>query len=79
MLSCYELWLVKVLFYVVNILDLDVIVLGGGMSNVECLYKMVLLLMKLFVFGGECEMLVCKVWYGDLSGVCGVVWLWLLV
>lgn len=34
----YELWLVKSLVYVVNIFDLDVIVLGGGMSNVDCLY-----------------------------------------
>lgn len=37
-LCCYELWLVKLLVYVVNIFDLDVIVLGGGMSNVDCLY-----------------------------------------
>lgn len=76
-LSCYEQWLVKLLVYVVNIFDLDVIVLGGGMSNVEWLYQMVLDLVKQWVFGGECEMLICKVMYGDFSGVCGVVWLWL--
>lgn len=38
-----------------NILDPDVIVLGGGMSNVERLYQTVPQLIKSFVFGGECE------------------------
>lgn len=54
-LSRYELRLAKALSHVVNILDPDVIVLGGGMSNVERLYKTVPSLMKSFVFGGECE------------------------
>ncbi|MDI8746225.1 ROK family protein, partial [Salmonella enterica subsp. enterica serovar Montevideo] len=40
-LSRYELRLAKALSHVVNILDPDVIVLGGGMSNVERLYKTV--------------------------------------
>jgi predicted NBD/HSP70 family sugar kinase len=40
---------------VVNILDPDVIVLGGGMSNVERLYQTVPDLVKQWVFGGECE------------------------
>lgn len=45
-LSRYELRLAKALSHVVNILDPDVIVLGGGMSNVERLYKTVPSLMK---------------------------------
>ncbi|EAS4516979.1 fructokinase, partial [Salmonella enterica] len=49
-LSRYELRLAKALSHVVNILDPDVIVLGGGMSNVERLYKTVPSLMKSFVF-----------------------------
>ncbi|EPE0064458.1 fructokinase [Salmonella enterica subsp. enterica serovar Kentucky] len=75
-LSRYELRLAKALSHVVNILDPDVIVLGGGMSNVERLYKTVPLLMKSFVFGGECETPVRKARHGDSSGVRGAAWLW---
>ncbi|ECD1234345.1 fructokinase [Salmonella enterica subsp. enterica serovar Weltevreden] len=75
-LSRYELRLAKALSHVVNILDPDVIVLGGGMSNVERLYKTVPSLMKLFVFGGECETPVRKARHGDSSGVRGAAWLW---
>ncbi|EEG8357607.1 fructokinase [Salmonella enterica subsp. enterica] len=75
-LSRYELRLAKALSHVVNILDPDVIVLGGGMSNVERLYKTVPSLMKSFVFGGECETPVRKAWHGDSSGVRGAAWLW---
>lgn len=64
-LSRYELRLAKALSHVVNILDPDVIVLGGGMSNVERLYKTVPSLMKSFVFGGECETPVRKARHGD--------------
>jgi fructokinase len=46
-LSRYELRLAKSLAHVVNILDPDVIVLGGGMSNVERLYKTVPHLVKI--------------------------------
>ncbi|EBP3475555.1 fructokinase [Salmonella enterica subsp. arizonae] len=75
-LSRYELRLAKALAHVVNILDPDVIVLGGGMSNVERLYKTVPSLMKSFVFGGECETPVRKARHGDSSGVRGTAWLW---
>ncbi|EDR0942730.1 fructokinase [Salmonella enterica subsp. arizonae] len=75
-LSRYELRLAKALAHVVNILDPDVIVLGGGMSNVERLYRTVPSLMKSFVFGGECETPVRKARHGDSSGVRGAAWLW---
>ncbi|ELR4456535.1 fructokinase [Salmonella enterica] len=75
-LSRYELRLAKALSHVVNILDPDVIVLGGGMSNVERLYKTVPSLIKSFVFGGECETPVRKARHGDSSGVRGAAWLW---
>ncbi len=75
-LSRYELRLAKALSHVVNILDPDVIVLGGGMSNVERLYKTVPSLMKSIVFGGECETPVRKAQHGDSSGVRGAAWLW---
>ncbi|MFN0458851.1 fructokinase [Salmonella enterica subsp. enterica serovar Infantis] len=75
-ISRYELRLAKALSHVVNILDPDVIVLGGGMSNVERLYKTVPSLMKSFVFGGECETPVRKARHGDSSCVRGAAWLW---
>ncbi len=70
-LSRYELRLAKSLAHVVNILDPDVIVLGGGMSNVDRLYQNVPTLMKQFVFGGECETPLRKALHGDSSGVRG--------
>lgn len=72
----YELRLAKSLAHVVNILDPDVIVLGGGMSNVDRLYQTVPQLIKQFVFGGECETPVRKAKHGDSSGVRGAAWLW---
>lgn len=78
-LSRYEMRLAKSLAHIVNILDPDVIVLGGGMSNVDRLYKTVPPLMKHWVFGGECETPVRKAVHGDSSGVRGAAWLWPVV
>ncbi|MEN4768560.1 fructokinase [Duffyella gerundensis] len=75
-LSRYELRLAKSLAQVVNLLDPDVIVLGGGMSNVDRLYQTVPPLMKNWVFGGECSTPVLKAQHGDSSGVRGAAWLW---
>ncbi|WP_017347932.1 fructokinase [Pantoea sp. A4] len=72
----YELRLAKSLAQVVNLLDPDVIVLGGGMSNVDRLYQTVPGLMKKWVFGRECETPVLKAQHGDSSGVRGAAWLW---
>ncbi len=75
-LSRYELRLAKSLSHVINILDPDVIVLGGGMSNVDRLYKTVPQQVKNWVFGGECETPIRKAIHGDSSGVRGAAWLW---
>nr|WP_154925805.1 fructokinase [Pantoea agglomerans] len=75
-MSRYELRLAKSLAQVVNLIDPDVIVLGGGMSNVDRLYQTVPVLMKQWVFGGECETPVLKAQHGDSSGVRGAAWLW---
>ena len=72
----YELRLVKSLAHVVNMLDPDVIVLGGGMSNVDRLYQTVPNLIKNWVFGGECATPIRKAVHGDSSGVRGAAWLW---
>ena len=75
-LSRYEMRLAKSLAHVVNILDPDVIVLGGGMSNVDRLYQTVPNLLKPWVFGGECETPIRRAAHGDSSGVRGAAWLW---
>jgi fructokinase len=72
----YEMRLAKSLAHVINLFDPDVIVLGGGMSNVDRLYQNVPQLVKPWVFGGECETPIRKAIHGDSSGVRGAAWLW---
>ncbi|WP_413736255.1 fructokinase [Sodalis sp. RH21] len=72
----YELRLAKALAQAINLLDPDVVVLGGGMSNVDRLYQTVPPLIKQWVFGGECETPIRKAAHGDSSGVRGAAWLW---
>lgn len=74
--SHYEQRVAKSLAHVINILDPDVIVLGGGMSNVERLYHTLPSLVKTWVFGAECETPIRKALHGDSSGVRGAAWLW---
>ncbi|ACZ75872.1 ROK family protein [Dickeya parazeae Ech586] len=75
-LQRYEQRLAKSLAHIVNVLDPDVIVLGGGMSNVKRLYDTVPALLKQWVFGGECDTPVRQAMHGDSSGVRGAAWLW---
>jgi len=75
-ISNYEQRLAKALAQVINILDPDVIVLGGGMSNVQRLYQKLPQLIKPWVFGGECETPIRQAVHGDSSGVRGAAWLW---
>ncbi|WP_413113718.1 ROK family protein [Thaumasiovibrio sp. DFM-14] len=58
-----------------NILDPDVIVLGGGMSNVERLYKDLPMAMSKYIFSNEPVVTVRSAVYGDSSGVRGAAWL----
>ena len=62
--------------YVVNILDPDVIVLGGGMSNVEELYADLPTATAPHVFADAFETPIVKNRHGDASGVRGAAWLW---
>ncbi|UMB77890.1 fructokinase [Dickeya fangzhongdai] len=75
-LQRYERRLAKSLAHIVNLLDPDVILLGGGMSNVKRLYDTVPGLLKQWVFGGECDTPVRQAMHGDSSGVRGAAWLW---
>lgn len=77
-LQRYEQRLARSLAHIVNVLDPDVIVLGGGMSNIDSLYQHVPQLLSQWVFGGECATPVRKARHGDSSGVRGAAWLWSL-
>jgi fructokinase len=60
---------------VINLLDPDVIVFGGGMSNCERLYTDVPPLLDNYVFSDGCETPLRKARHGDSSGVRGAAWL----
>lgn len=62
--------------HVVNILDPDVIVLGGGLSNVDELYADLPDAMRPYVFSDSFTTPIRKSLYGDASGVRGAAWLW---
>ncbi|MBW8190729.1 ROK family protein [Neiella marina] len=68
--------LAKSLAHVVNVLDPSIIVLGGGMSNIDVLYPKINAMLADWVFGGECDTKVVKNIHGDSSGVRGAAWLW---
>jgi fructokinase len=68
--------LARSLAQIVNVLDPDVIVLGGGLSNMRGIYEPVRSLLALEVFGGICATPILPPRHGDASGVRGAAWLW---
>jgi fructokinase len=68
--------LAKSLASVINVLDPDVIVLGGGLSNIDELYEAVPPLLEEFVFSDTVTTPIVKNRHGDSSGVRGAAWLW---
>jgi fructokinase len=64
------------LAHVVNVLDPDVIVLGGGLSNMAHLYEVLPALLRRHVFSDTCDTPIVKARHGDSSGVRGAAWLW---
>jgi fructokinase len=68
--------LARALAHVINILDQDVVVLGGGVSKIEGLPEMVAPELPAYVFGGEVKTRVVRAKHGDSSGVRGAAWLW---
>ena len=75
-LQRYELYLARSLAHIINILDPDVVVLGGGLSNVERLYKNVPQLWQPYVFSDQVATQLVAPRFGDSSGVRGAAWLW---
>jgi len=75
-LERYEDRLTRSLAQMINILDPDIIVLGGGVSQVPRLYRNVPSRLKEYVFGREADTPVVVAKHGDASGVRGAAWLW---
>jgi fructokinase len=72
----YEDRLARALAGVINILDPDVVVLGGGMSNLPDLAPMVSTLLPRYIFSDTVQTVVAPNLHGDSSGVRGAAWLW---
>ena len=75
-LQRYEARLARALSQVINILDPDLIVLGGGLSNIERLYERVPALWGPHVFSDHVATQLRRHRHGDSSGVRGAAWLW---
>lgn len=72
----YQDRLARALASIINVLDPDVIVLGGGMSNAAELYESVPKRWVDWVFSDRVETRLVPPKYGDSSGVRGAAWLW---
>ncbi|MBN8939498.1 MAG: ROK family protein [Rhizobiales bacterium] len=66
----------RALAHVINILDPDIILLGGGMGNVDRLYADLGQAMRAHVFSDVVTTPVARPLHGDSSGVRGAAWLW---
>jgi fructokinase/N-acetylglucosamine kinase len=78
-LARYEERLARALAGVINLLDPDVIVLGGGVSNISRLYDTVPRLWPRYVFSDRIDTKLVPPKFGDSSGVRGAAWLWSVV
>jgi fructokinase len=72
----YEDRLARALATIVNVVDPDVIVLGGGVSNVARLYENVPRLLPRYVFSDAVRTRLVQARHGDSSGVRGAAMLW---
>ncbi len=72
----YEDRLARGLATVINLLDPEVIVLGGGLSNIDRIYPHTKNLWGEYIFSDEVRTELVKAQYGDSSGVRGAAWLW---
>lgn len=68
--------LARALATVINVIDPEVIVLGGGVSNIDALYAATPARWGKYVFSDEVRTRLVKARHGDSSGVRGAAWLW---
>ncbi|MDH3220554.1 MAG: ROK family protein [Gammaproteobacteria bacterium] len=76
MMAAYHDQMARSLAHLINILDPDVIVLGGGMSNIDSLYEEVPKLLPAYVFSDFVDTPLLRAARGDASGVYGAALLW---
>jgi fructokinase len=75
-IEIYAERLARALASVINLLDPEVIVLGGGLSNIDLLYELVPTHWQQWIFSDEISTKLVKNSHGDSSGVRGAAWLW---
>ena len=75
-LEIYQDRLARGLASVINVLDPDTIVLGGGVSNIAQLYDRVPALVARYAFSDRIDTPIGRARHGDSSGVRGAAWLW---
>ena len=67
--------LARALAHIINILDPDSIVLGGGLSNIDRHYSNVPKIWAEYIFSDDVSTVLSKASFGDSSGVRGAAWL----
>jgi fructokinase len=75
-LERYEARMARALGSIINVIDPDVIVLGGGLSNMDRLYTSVPAQWAPYVFSDDVRTRLLRATHGDSSGVRGAAWLW---
>src|SRR5436190_79087 len=75
-LERYEDRMARGLASIINVLDPDVVVLGGGLSNIERLYESVPRIWGRYIFSDAVATQLVRPRHGDSSGVRGAAWLW---
>ena len=75
-LDRYERRFARAIASIINVVDPDVIVLGGGLSNMTRLYDRVPALWGPHVFSDRVDTELVRAKHGDASGVRGAAWLW---
>ena len=77
--ACFDQWLGRLgrgLASIINILDPDLIVLGGGLSNIPMIYDKIDAYVHPHVFSDVCTTPIVQNLHGDSGGVRGAAWLW---
>ena len=75
-LERYERRFARAIASIINVVDPDVIVLGGGLSNLPRLYEQVPAMWGPYVFSDRVDTRLVRAVHGDASGVRGAAWLW---
>ena len=75
-LKLFENRLARAFASIINVLDPDVIVIGGGMSNVPRLYKNIPKIWSNWIYSNHVSTALRSPVFGDSSGVRGAAWLW---